>query len=207
MRQCRDAFVSTISTFYIALFSKKLCFVAFFTKQRYIKVWYGWYESNSPLEQKYILRKYFISWFSRPLNCWKQWPKKQTNMTSFSCFVRPEKFHPYTLIIQYWKRDMKDFEHMWRYFSDLNCIKTGKRFGKYISAGISFQPTTRFSRYQCSDRLHFHNHCHRHHDSYHGPHHIINTNHDQQSYQIVIAKVGPNLEGCNERKFSIFCRL
>ena len=36
MRECRDAFVSTISTFYIALFSEKVYLVAFFTKWRYI---------------------------------------------------------------------------------------------------------------------------------------------------------------------------
>ena len=94
MRECREPFVSTVSTFYIVLFSEKVCLVAFFTKQRYIKVWYGWYESNSPLEQKYILRKYFISWFSRPLNCWKQWPKKTNKYDIIFMLCTPQEISP-----------------------------------------------------------------------------------------------------------------
>ena len=40
-----------------------------------MKAWYGWYGGIHTMGRYYVLRIYFISWLSRTLNCWKQWPK------------------------------------------------------------------------------------------------------------------------------------
>ena len=44
----------------------------------------------------YIFRKCCKYWHSIPISCQKKVLKNTKNMTSNSCSVRPEKFHPYT---------------------------------------------------------------------------------------------------------------